>query len=211
MIYFYIVVVLLVLWSIWGLFSSKVEQAQYQVIKKTKDYEIRKYAKHIVAQTTVKGSFEKALYEGFGIVAGYIFGGNIKKQNISMTAPVSEQKQPAEKISMTAPVLEKKEGESRVISFVMPRSYTLASLPTPTNSKVKIVTVPEKELAVIRFSWYGTEKRINKMGEKLVSALTRDGIAFIGTPVYAGYNPPWTPPWLRRNEVMVELKKLKKI
>jgi len=207
MIIFYIVLFFFVIWSIWGLFSSKVEQAKYIVIKNEKDYEIRKYPEHIVAQTIVKGPYEAALNQGFRNVAGYIFGGNVKKESISMTAPVTERRNLSEKISMTAPVLAKKEGESHVISFVMPSSYTIHSLPKPLNSNVKIVTVPEKKFAVIRFSWYRSERKINKMENKLVTALVRDGIEHKGNPVYAGYNAPWTPPWLVRNEVMIEIVK----
>lgn len=201
----YTILILLGLWSMWGLFSSRVEQASYDMVKKTKDYEIRKYPEHIVAQTSVKGSYEGALNQGFRNVAGYIFGGNVKKESISMTSPVTSQKDHSEKISMTAPVLQKKEGESHIISFVMPSSYTIESLPKPLNSKVKIVMVPEKKFAVIRFSWYRTEKRIKKIGDQLITALSRDGIEHKGNPVYAGYNAPWTPPWLVRNEVMIEL------
>ena len=187
---FYIVVIIFVIWSVWGLLSSKVEQAKYIVTKKEKIYEIRKYPKHIVAQTTVKGPYEEALNQGFRNVADYIFGGNVKKQSIAMTAPV----------------LEKKEGEARVISFVMPSSYTIDSLPTPLNSNVKIVTIPEKKFAVIRFSWYRSEKRIKEIGDKLLAVLLRDGVEHKGSTVYAGYNAPGTPPWLIRNEVLIELK-----
>ncbi len=203
---FYIALALFVLWSIWGLFSSRVEQAKYTVIKKKKDYEIRKYPAHIVAQTTVKGAYDEALYKGFRNVAGYIFGGNVKKENIPMTAPVTERRNLSERIAMTAPVMEKKEGESHVIAFVMPGSYTIDTLPTPTNSKVQIVKVPEKKFAVIRFTWYHSEKRIKKFSQKLLAALSRDGVEHHGSPVYAGYNAPWTPPWLVRNEVMIELE-----
>jgi effector-binding domain-containing protein len=80
-------------------------------------------------------------------------------------------------------------------------------LPKPLNSNVKIVKVPEKRFAVIRFSWYRSEKRINKIGDKLLAALSRDGVEHKGSPVYAGYNAPWTPPWFVRNEVMIEIVK----
>jgi effector-binding domain-containing protein len=207
MIIFYIVLAVFVLWSVWGLLSSNVEQAKYKIVKKAKDYEIRKYPEHIVAQTTVKGAYDEALYKGFSNVAGYIFGGNVKKESIPMTAPVTERRNLSERIAMTAPVMEKKEGESHVIAFVMPSSYTIHSLPKPLNSEVKIVSVPEKRFAVIRFTWYRSEKRIKKFSQKLLAALTRDGVAHKGNPVYAGYNAPWTPPWLVRNEVMIEIIK----
>ena len=206
MIIFYIALAIIIIWSIWGLISSKVEHAQYSVMKQSKDYEIRYYPEHIVAQTTVKGPYEEALNNGFRNVAGYIFGGNVKKESISMTSPVTFQNNLSEKIPMTAPVLEKKDGESHIISFVMPSSYTKDTLPTPTNSNVHIVIVPEKKFAVMRFSWYRSEQRIKKLGDKLLIALSRDAVSHKGSPIYAGYNAPWTPPWLIRNEVMVEVE-----
>ena len=223
--------VLLVLWSVWGYYGSHVEQAEYAVVKKTADYEIREYPAHIVAQATVKGSPDAALNEGFSIVAGYIFGGNTKRASIAMTAPVvSEQGEKiamtapvvvekgeqiamtapvvveqGEQIAMTAPVVAKDGGETQIISFGMPRGYTLETLPTPNDPRVKIVEVPAKKFAVLRFSWYRSEARVKSMQEKLLSLLERDGVATGGKVAYAGYNAPWTPPWMVRNEVMVEL------
>lgn len=207
LIFLIFIITIIVLWSAWGYFSSHVEQAEYRVIKKMSGYEIREYSAHIVAETTIKGKYNDALNEGFRIVAGYIFGGNSKKQNIAMTSPVVEQSADSEKISMTAPVLETTQGELHVISFGMPKSYTLQTLPTPTDSRVKIVEVPAKQSAVIKFSWLRTDARVKKMKSKLLELLSRDSVEFFGNPVYAGYNAPWTPPWMTRNEIMIEIKK----
>lgn len=199
MIYIIIALVVLVgLWSAWGYFGSNVEQANYTVVKEMNGYEIREYPEHIVAQTTVQGSFDESLNSGFTILAGYIFGGNTKKESIAMTAPVS--------IAMTAPVMATTDGDSQVISFGMPSSYTLETLPTPNDSRVVIVTVPAKKYAVMKFSWYSSESRIKGLQEKLVSALASDSVEIQGNVSYAGYNAPWTPPWMMRNEVLVELK-----
>jgi len=200
-----IAIVLLLIWSIWGYFSSKVEQAEYLVIKKSKDYEIREYPSHIVAQTIVDGSYREAMNMGFRIIAGYIFGDNTKKESIAMTAPVKEQKLVSEKIAMTAPVQINSEGKSRVVSFVMPKSYSLETLPIPNDSRVKLVKVPSKKMAVLLFSWSRNNNRIIKMEKKLLSALLRDKIEIIDIPLYAGYNAPWTPPWMVRNEIMIEI------
>ncbi len=181
------------------------EQAEYTVVRANKEYEVRLYPAHIVAQTVVQGPYRRALNQGFRIVAGYIFGGNRKKERIAMTAPVVEQKM-SERIAMTAPVLASIEGESHTISFGMPRSYTLATLPTPTDPRVKIVTVPEKKMAVIRFSWLRTADHVEAKKRKLLAALTRDNVVTHGEPQYAGYNPPWTPPWMTRHEVLVEIE-----
>lgn len=193
------------LWSVWGYLSSNVEQAQYTVIKKTDEYEIRQYAAHIEAQTTVEGSYDNALNEGFSIIAKYIFGGNTKKESIAMTAPVREQKQSSEKIAMTAPVVASTQGDSRIISFVMPKNYSLATLPTPNDPRVRLVEVPEKKMAVLRFSWFRNSERIQKMEDQLLTSLAKDTVTTVGSPSYAGYNAPWTPPWMARNEVMIEI------
>ena len=198
------------IWSIWGFFGSRVEHTDYSVVKEMKGYEIREYPAHIVAQTKVQGPYGKSLGNGFRIVAGYIFGGNTKKESIAMTAPVVSQKgersNASESISMTAPVVATAEGDSQLISFGMPRSYTLETLPTPNDPRVKIVMIPTKKYGVMRFSWYRSDVRIKRTQEKLLLALERDGLKSEGNFAYAGYNAPWTPPWMTRNEVLVELK-----
>lgn len=201
-----VLIILGVLWTLWGYFSSRVEQAPYTVLRKADGYEVREYAAHIEAQTTVDGTYREAINKGFRIIAGYIFGGNIKKESIAMTAPVREQKQASEKIAMTAPVVAETRGDSRVVSFVMPSSYTIATLPTPTDSRVSLVEVPSKKMAALRFSWMRNTDRIAVMEARLRAALTRDEVAIIGEPSYAGYNAPWTPPWMTRNEILVEIK-----
>lgn len=195
-----------VLWSVWGYFTSRVENTEYSVLEKKSGYEIRLYPSHIVAQTTVKGSYGEALNEGFRIVAGYIFGGNTKKQSIAMTAPVVEKKTESESIAMTAPVMATVDGETHTIAFGMPKSYTLETLPTPNDSRVKLVTIPEKKMAVIRFSSFRTDARVMVKKQELLDVLKKDAVAVVGEPQYAGYNAPWTPPWMTRNEVLVEIK-----
>ena len=208
----YIIIIFLAiitLWSLWGFFGSRVEQNYYTVLEQKNGYEIREYPEHIVAQTTVQGSYGESMNSGFSIVAGYIFGGNTKKESIAMTAPVVAQNKNAdstsEKIAMTAPVVATSEGESHIISFSMPRSYTLETLPTPSDSRVKIVMIPAKKYAVMQFSWYRSDARIKSVQEKLLLGLSRDGIVTERSVAYAGYNAPGTPPWMTRNEVLVEI------
>ncbi len=201
-----IIIVLIAGWSLYGYFSSHVEQAQYTVEKKANGYEIRKYPSHIVAQTTVDGSYDQAVRNGFSIVANYIFGANEKKNKIAMTSPVVVKDTPSEKIAMTAPVMVEDASKERVISFGMPKSYTLDTLPVPLDPRVKVVEIPEKRVAAIRFSGYRSYARVQRMEQKLSELLAQDGIQTTGTPFYAGYNAPWTPPWMMRNEVMIELR-----
>lgn len=204
---FLVIVAICIIWSLVGYFTSHAEQAKYSVLTKADGYEIRNYPAHIVAQTVVEGVSVNGdgFNEGFRILADYIFGGNVKKQSIAMTAPVIAQGS-SEKIAMTVPVTGKAEGASWVVSFGMPSGYTLGTLPTPNDPRIKLVEVPEQKIAALRFSWYRTDSRFEKMHKRLVADLARDNIAIIGTPVYAGYNPPWTPPWMTRNEIMIQVK-----
>lgn len=195
-----------VLWSLWGIFSSRVEQAEYSVVEQKDGYEIRNYTKHLVARVTVTGTYDETLNEGFRIIAAYIFGENTTEQKIAMTAPVTEQKV-SEKIAMTAPVTsEQTDEETRIISFVMPRSYTMETLPRPVDTRIQIVEVPEKKMAALSFSWFRNAKRVEKKETELLSLLDRDQVTVVGNPIYAGYNDPWTPPWLTRSDILVEVK-----
>ena len=201
----YIIAGILVAWSIWGFFSSRVENAAYSVVETKKKYEVRLYPAHLVAQTVVKGPYKEALNEGFRIVARYIFGANTKKESIAMTAPVIEKSSSSESIAMTAPVTATVEGESHTIAFGMPRSHTLETLPQPADPRVQIIEVPEKRMAAIRFSWGRSATRVQSKKAELLQELKKDNITVVGEPQYAGYNAPWTPPWMARNEVLVEI------
>lgn len=203
---FIVLAAILIIWSVYGYFAARVEKAEYVVTEKLVDYEIRTYSPHIAAQTRVQGEYKDSLNSGFSIIAGYIFGGNTKRQSIAMTAPVTEQLAASEKIAMTAPVQASIEGDSHIISFVMPRSYTLETLPRPNDARVELVEVPAQTMAVIRFSGWRTDGRVVSMKTKLAEALARDGVTVVGSPIYAGYNAPFTPPWMTRNEVMVQIK-----
>lgn len=200
------VLILLGAWTVWGYYSSHVEEAAYTVIQEKDGYEIREYAPHLEAQTTVTGSYDNALNEGFRIIAGYIFGGNTARTQIAMTAPVTESKTTGESIAMTAPVQATLDEGTRTISFVLPSSYTLATLPVPNDSRVKIVEVGEMKVAALKFHWFWRNTRITEKKEALLALLARDGMETVGMPRYAGYNAPWTPPWMVRNEILVEVK-----
>jgi effector-binding domain-containing protein len=202
---FYIFITIIILWSVWGYFSSRVENTSYSVLESKNNYEIRLYPEHIVAQTVVKGSYKEALNQGFTIIAKYIFGGNTKKESIAMTSPVVEKSSKSESIAMTSPVMATVEGEYHTIAFGMPRTYTLETLPIPNDDRIEIVTIPEKKMAAIRFSWIRTDAYVQAKKQELLDLLKKDNITMVGEVQYAGYNAPWTPPWMTRNEVLVEV------
>jgi len=122
-----------------------------------------------------------------------------------MTAPVAESA--SEPVAMTVPVMEQGSGDARRVTFSMPSKYTLATLPKPNNPAVQLRQIPAHRMAVTRFSWYATDGRVTRFQSDLVEALKRDNIEILGTPAYAGYNPPFSAPWMQRQEVMVDIMK----
>ncbi|MBA3733428.1 heme-binding protein [Patescibacteria group bacterium] len=200
----------LFIWIVYGYFSSRVKEPKFSVVSKKSGYEIREYAPYIEARVKVSGEYREAMSSGFRILAGYIFGGNTGKKSIAMTAPVSEQKSEKnpESIAMTAPVSEMVLADnSRVVSFVMPEEYTLATVPTPNEKRIEIVEVPSHRSAVLRYSGYNNAEKVADMKTKLLEYLKRDNVAVVGMPRGAGYNPPWTPPFMMRNEILVDINK----
>lgn len=194
-------------WSITGLVTEgNVEEAAYTVVKETGDYEIRSYAPHIRAEVVMDGSYRKSIYGGFRVLADYIFGNNTANDAIDMTAPVVSEK--SQKIAMTAPVLHQQapEKEQHVIAFIMPSEYTLETLPKPNNASITLRETGTQNMAVRRFGGYATKGRTNRRIETLLKALEKDGIVPVGEPQVAQFNPPWTPPWMRRNEILIPIE-----
>jgi len=189
----------------WGPMASNVEQAKYTVVESHDALEIRDYEPMIVAEAEVSGERKEAINQGFRIIADYIFGNNAPKQNVAMTAPVIQQ--PAEKIAMTAPVTQESAGNSWKVRFVMPASYTMDTLPKPNNDEVKLEKVPGKRFAVIRFSGMAAEESLKERTDELNAFIKDKNLNALSQPTYAFFNPPWTLPFLKRNEVMVEIAK----
>ncbi|MEG9862849.1 MAG: heme-binding protein [Parvularculales bacterium] len=180
------------------------EVPNYQVVRAEDNIEIRRYDPMIIAEVEVAGKREDTIGDGFRLLAGYIFGNNTVQQDIAMTAPVQQQMN--QKIAMTAPVQQQSSGASWKVSFVMPSQYTLESLPKPNNDQIMLREIPSKQFAVIRFS--GTSSVINftEHEANLINFIEVNDISVTGSPKYAFYNPPWTLPWMRRNEVMIEIE-----
>ena len=188
-----------------GNYAMAIEEIPYNVVEQNGDYSLREYPKYIVAETIVEGQFEEVGNEGFRRLAGYINGKNRSKASIAMTAPVNQEVQ-AEKIAMTAPVTQEKSGNSWRITFVMPANYTLESLPEPTDSRVSLRVNPGQFMAAIRYSgtWSRKKYEVNRM--RLQEWIEQQGFEQIGEPVWARYNPPFMPWFLRRNEVLIPIE-----
>jgi hypothetical protein len=187
-----------------GTIMSRVDEPKYTVIETDGNIQIRDYGPILVAEVEVSGERMKAINQGFRIIADYIFGNNAPAQKIAMTAPVTQQA--GEKIAMTAPVTQQGSGDVWKVRFVMPQNYTLETIPKPNNQQVRLLSNPAKRFAVIRFSGFNTDRNINSHLEKLRRYVSDHKLISVGEPIMAFYNPPWTLPFLKRNEVMLELK-----
>lgn len=190
---------------LWGSNVSNVEQPKYGVVDTEDNIEIRDYAPMIVAEADVSGERNKSLRDGFRVIADYIFGNNFSSQKVAMTAPVIQQAR--EKIAMTTPVTQQGAGESWQVRFVMPASYTMEALPKPRNPAVKLKAIERKRVAVLRFSGMVDEDTLKRRKDELMEFVRSKKLAAVSAPSYAFYNPPWTLPFLRRNEVMIEVSR----
>jgi hypothetical protein len=182
---------------------SSVEQPKYRVVEKDGNIEFRDYAPMIVAETEVSGERNQALGVGFRAIADYIFGNNLSSEKVAMTAPVTQQR--SQKIAMTAPVTQQEEGGTGHVRFVMPSGYTLATLPKPANPAVKLKEIGSKRFVVIRFSGFAGEGNLARRAAELKAFVSAKNLKTLSAPTYAFYDPPWTLPFLRRNEVMLEI------
>ena len=191
--------------TLWGPIVSNVEQAKYDVVETHGSIEIRDYAPMIAAEVSVPGDRDKAISDGFRMIADYIFGNNISSQKVAMTAPVIQQ--PSEKIAMTAPVTQQSDEGDWVVRFVMPSEFTMQTLPKPNNPDVSLKEIAEKRFAVIRFSGLAKSKRLEKQTRELEAFIQSQNLQVVAKPTYAFFNPPWTLPFLRRNEVMIEIQR----
>jgi hypothetical protein len=179
-----------------------VEEAKYKVLEREGDFELRQYEPQIVAETLVEGDFQEVGNEGFRRLYDYISGKNRKQQVIPMTAPVS-QEGTSEKIPMTAPVNQEQVGGKWRITFLMPSQYTIETLPEPLDARVKLTKVPGKLMAALSYSGTWSRRRYEEKEGRLKELIRQRGIKIVGEPVFARYNPPFMPWFLRRNEVLI--------
>jgi hypothetical protein len=184
--------------------ASAIEEPPYRVLESAPPIEIRDYAAYAVAETRVAGAFADVGNIGFRRLFGYISGENRGSTPIAMTAPVTQQAAP-EKIAMTAPVTQQAEGESYRIGFVLPQQYTAATAPVPTNPDVRIVEVPGRKVVAIRYSGRWSEANYQQALADLLAFARARNLALAGEPVYARYDPPFMPWFLRRNEILIEV------
>ena len=192
--------------SVFGV--NTVEEADYEVLISEQDYELRLYAPMVIAETYVEADFDEAGNRAFRTLFDYISGDNTSASEIAMTAPVIANQSPAdtsESIGMTAPVLNERKDQGWRYMFVLPASYSIDTAPAPSSEDVRLASLPQKRVAVIRFSGLSDEELNNEKTQQLEQWMASKSLKPMSNPRWAGYNPPWTLPFLRRNEVMIDV------
>ena len=182
--------------------AMATEQAPYTVIKTDGIFELREYPSQILAEIIVDGDLEGAGNKAFRPLFRYISGDNRSRNRIAMTAPVS-QEQKGEKIAMTAPVSQQRSEGKWAVSFMMPASYTMETLPAPDDASITLRQVPARRVAAVRYSGFWSEEKYLIHREKLEKWVHDNRLTVAGETVWARYNPPFTPWFMRRNEILI--------
>jgi len=187
------------------LLGHAIEEPDYEVIRTFDNVELRQYAPYVVAEVVLDASAEDAGNQAFPILAGYIFGKNKGEKKFAMTAPVTQTAAPV-RMDMTAPVTQAAVADGTQVQFVLPKGVTLATAPEPIDPRVQLRLVPASTWAVIRYS--GTWSQANYLEHlvELKAALQAAGVATQGEPVLARYNAPFTPWFMRRNEIWLAVR-----
>jgi effector-binding domain-containing protein len=179
-----------------------IEEAKYNVLKKDDRFEIRDYEPQILAEIIVESDMEQAGNKAFNRLFRYISGESRLRDKIKMTAPVSQEPR-GEKIKMTAPVSLKPVQGKWAVSFMMPSSYTLETLPVPEDHGIILRQVPARRMAAVRYSGFWSEKNYLRYKNELEAWIHKEGLTILGEPIWARYNPPYTLWFLRRNEILI--------
>lgn len=187
--------------------AMAVETPPCKVIQHDGNFEVRDYPTLVVAEVTMEGDQQEAARKGFRVLAGYIFGANKQRQRMAMTAPVTQEASSV-KIAMTAPVEQTQDTAGTwVVRFTMPGIWSLQTLPVPDDARVKLRETLPARFAVLRFSGYARPDAVHAKSDELRKRVKAHGLHAIGSVSLAQYNPPWTPWFMRRNEVMVKVER----
>jgi len=179
-------------WQLWYVLRINLKEPEYTVLQKKNGYEIRKYEPYIIARIAFPGQYKNVTNKGFRVLANYIFGGNKQNMRMSMTTPVFVEK--------------KVDIDGYDIAFVMPSSYKKETLPEPKDDRIKIIEKPSEKVAVYRFTWYPSAKRVEQKKKEFMALLERDGVKYRSDIILARYNPPFILPFLMRNELLVVIE-----
>jgi hypothetical protein len=188
--------------------AMAIEEPRYSVLENTSPFELRAYEPMIVAEVQVDGDLDTASRQGFQLIAAYIFGRNQVNDGVDSSVPIMIEGRPSKsaKIAMTAPVIVENSAERWTVSFVMPAEYTLATLPKPLDPRVQIRTLPAVKKAVIQFTGFYNSQKVTEKTIELEGWIRGNNLQAIGSPQFARYDPPWTLPFLRRNEILINVR-----
>ncbi len=190
---------LVAVWIGWGVYASRTtERVPSETIDRFDGIEIRRYPQLVLVETTAET--ERTAFQR---LFRYLSGSNARSEDVAMTAPVATR---SESISMTAPVRTDADGDTVTMAFYLPSTYTPERAPTPTDPDVRLVVESPRTVAVRRFSWYATDGRVDRQRTRLLEQLSERQIETRGQPVLLQYNDPWTPPFLRTNEIEVTIE-----
>lgn len=184
--------------------SHATAEPEYQVVRELEGIELRQYAAYTVAEVVVAGPAGDAGNRAFPILAGYVFGKNKGERKFAMTAPVTQAAVPV-KLEMTAPVTQSAAPGGFLVQFVLPQGVTVASAPEPLDARIQLREVPPSQVAVIRYSGFWSDSNYNEHLAKLQKALRDAGLAWTGEAVNSRYDAPYTPWFMRRNEIWLHL------
>jgi hypothetical protein len=184
--------------------AMATEEAEYTVVLSDESFEVRSYESHILAETRVDGDFEEAGSQAFGRLFKYISGDNKAREEVEMTSPVS-QEAASEEIAMTSPVGQQRENNQWLVSFMMPSSYSIDTIPEPTNLDVTLRLVPARHIAAVTYSGFWSEDSYLSNKAELEAWIEQQGLDVVGEPIWARYNPPFMPWFLRRNEILIPI------
>jgi len=189
--------------------AMAIEEPSFRVLEQDGAFALREYAPYVVAETRVESDFESAGNAAFQRLFRYISGQNVAQEKIAMTAPVTQSRSETrgEKIAMTAPVTQKAAGNGYRVAFTLPSSYTLETAPIPLDKTIEIRAVPAQLVASWRYSGRWTESNYRESEARLREQIAKRDLETSGEPTLARYNPPFMPSFLRRNEVLIPVKR----
>ena len=181
------------------------EEPNYEVTVQEDQFEVRQYSDVLVAQSTSPGTYKESSGKNFDRLAGYIFGKNIANEKMEMTTPVLQEQQ-SEKMDMTVPVYQQQSDANWTMTFVLPAKYTIDTAPKPLDENVTVKVLPEVQVATLQFNGRMNEENIQKNTQMLEDWINQKGFNTVASPYSAAYDPPWTLPMLRRNEIQIPIE-----
>lgn len=181
------------------------EEPNYQTIVQEDQFEVRQYSDVLVAQASSPGTYKESSGQNFERLAGYIFGKNKANEKMDMTTPVLQEQQ-SQKLDMTVPVLQQQSNTNWTMTFVLPSKYSIETVPTPLDENVTVKVLPEIKVATLQYSGKMNENNIQKHTQMLEDWVIKKGFNAVSSPYSAAYDPPWTLPMLRRNEIHIPIE-----